>query len=54
MILVMTKKQKKRKRRPQPPKWFDYDTDNCYKCKNRNNCGGCKFLKRYIHQHRKN
>ena len=39
---------KKRKRRPQPPKWFDYDTDNCYKCKNRNGCGGCKFLKRYV------
>lgn len=41
-------KNKKRKRRPQPPKWFDYNTDNCYKCKNRNGCGGCKFLKRYI------
>ena len=40
-------KAKKRKQQPQPPKYFNYDTDNCYFCKNRNNCGGCKILKKY-------
>lgn len=38
----------KRKQRPEPPKYFDYVTDNCYKCKYRNGCGGCKILKEYI------
>ena len=38
---------KRRKPKPQPPKYFNYDTDNCYFCKNKNNCGGCKVLKRY-------
>ena len=38
---------KRRKQRPQPPKYFDLDTDNCYRCKNKNNCGGCKVLKSY-------
>ena len=37
----------KRKQRPQPPKYFWTDTDNCWFCKNRNNCGGCKVLKDY-------
>ena len=35
----------KRKMRPQPPKWWTLDNDNCWFCKNRNNCGGCKLLK---------
>ena len=34
-----------RKQRPQPPKWFYLETDNCYFCKNRNGCGKCKVLK---------
>ena len=38
----------KRKKRPQPPKYFWYDTDNCWACKNKRGCSGCKFLKRYI------
>ena len=50
-------KKKIRKKRPEPPWYFYFDTDNCYRCKNKNGCGGCKFLKRYIaskqHQKRK-
>ena len=42
-------KYKIRKQRPQPPQWFWADTDNCWACKNRNGCGGCKFLKRYMY-----
>lgn len=30
----------KRKMRPQPPWWWTLDNDNCWFCKNRNNCGG--------------
>ncbi len=37
-----------RKMRPEPPKFFWYDTDGCWACKNRHGCSGCKFLKRYI------
>ena len=40
--------------RPQPPWYFYSDTDNCYRCKNRNGCGGCKFLKKYIATKQKN
>lgn len=42
-------KKKIRKKRPEPPWYFYLDTDNCYCCKNKNGCGGCKFLKKYIH-----
>lgn len=35
----------KRKPRPQPPKWFWIDSDNCWDCKCRNNCNQCKRLK---------
>ena len=35
----------KRKKRPQPPRWWTLDNDNCWFCKNRNNCGNCKLLK---------
>ena len=38
----------KRKMRPEPPKYFWPDTDGCWRCKKRNGCSGCKFLKRYI------
>lgn len=43
-------KEHKRKPRPEPPKDFFLDTDNCWFCKNRNGCGGCKFLKQYVHE----
>lgn len=39
---------KKRKPRPQPPRYFWWDTDNCWRCKNRNGCSGCRFLVKYI------
>lgn len=35
----------KRKPRPQPPKWYWLDSDDCWCCKNRNNCNQCKRLK---------
>lgn len=35
----------KEKKRPQPPRWWTLDNDNCWFCKNRNNCGNCKLLK---------
>lgn len=35
----------RRKMRPQPPKWWTLDNDNCWFCKDRNNCNGCKLLK---------
>ena len=40
-------KQKIRKKRPQPPRWWAYDNDNCWWCKNRSGCGGCKILKQF-------
>lgn len=40
----------KRKKRPQPPKWFSLDTDNCWFCKNKAGCGGCKIPKRIVAQ----
>lgn len=36
-----------RKPRPSPPKWFWYDVDGCWFCKNRNNCNQCKILKKF-------
>ncbi len=42
-------KHKKRKKRPEPPRYYDYDTDNCWCCDHRSGCSGCKRLKRYIH-----
>lgn len=41
--------RKKYKQRPQPPRWFWLDTDNCWFCKgkNRHNCNGCKLLKQF-------
>lgn len=35
----------KRKQRPQHPWLWTLDNDNCWFCKNRNNCGSCKLLK---------
>ena len=39
-------KKKLRKARPQPPRWYWLDSDNCWSCSNRNNCSGCKILKK--------
>ena len=41
-------KNKMRKPHPQPPKYYWLDSDNCWDCKNRNNCGNCKRLKDYV------
>jgi len=35
----------KRKPRPSPPNWYWWDSDNCWDCKNRNNCNSCKRMK---------
>lgn len=37
--------KKKRKMRPEPPRWFTLDTDNCWFCERRKSCNGCKLLK---------
>ena len=37
----------KRKMQPQPPWWWILDNDNCWFCKNRNNCNQCRLLKRF-------
>ena len=42
-------KVKYRKARPQPPRYYWWDSDNCWDCNNRNNCGNCKRLKEYKH-----
>ena len=44
-VVVMGKA--KRKQRPQPPRWVWLDTDNCWFCKNKNNCNQCKLLKQF-------
>ena len=36
----------RRKPKPQPPNWYWNSTDGCWGCKNRNNCGNCKWLKK--------
>ena len=41
-------KVKYRKARPQPPRYYWLDADGCYFCKNKNNCNGCKVLKKYV------
>lgn len=43
----------KRKMRSQPPWWWTLDNDNCWFCKNRNNCGNCKLLKEQRAKERK-
>ena len=43
----------KRKMRPQPPFWWTLDNDNCWFCKNRNNCGRCRILKMQRAEERK-
>ena len=40
--------KKKRKMRPEPPKYFWLDVDDCWFCKKKNACGGCKVIKKYI------
>ena len=38
----------KRKVRPQPPRYAWWDVDDCWFCKNRKGCNGCKIMKRYV------
>lgn len=40
-------KLKRRKPKPSVPYYVWLSLDNCYCCKNRNNCGNCKILKQY-------
>lgn len=40
----------RRKKRPEPSHHFWLDTDGCWFCKKKNACGGCKVLKRYVHE----
>lgn len=35
----------KRKARPSPAEWYWWDSDFCWRCKNKNNCNQCKILK---------
>jgi len=44
------RKEYKRKPRPEPPHWFFLDGDNCWWCKNRRGCNGCKVLKQVINK----
>ena len=41
-------KKKFRKPKPSPLHWYWWDSDNCWCCKNKINCGGkgCKRLKK--------
>lgn len=42
----MSKKKIFRKPNPQPPRWFWWDTDNCWDCNcDHRGCHGCKRLK---------
>lgn len=34
-----------RKPSPSPPRWYWWDSDNCWGCKNRNNCNNCSVMK---------
>ena len=45
--------RQKERMRPQPPFWWTLDNDNCWFCKNRNNCGRCRILKRQRAKERK-
>ena len=43
--MVISIGKAKRRHRPSPPHWWFLENDNCWFCKNRNNCNGCKLLK---------
>ena len=46
-------KKKYRKPRPQPPRWFWWDNDNCWDCKyNHNKCNSCERLKIFRRKYR--
>lgn len=45
---------KRRKLRPEPPPYFFFESDNCWFCKNRNNCSGCKVLKQAVAHQKEN
>ncbi|HAU87645.1 MAG TPA: hypothetical protein DCW90_19780 [Lachnospiraceae bacterium] len=42
----MSNKTKHRKP-PEMPYWYWLDTDNCWRCKNRNGCSNCGTVKKY-------
>ena len=44
--------KRKHKPRPEPPKWYFYDEDDCWACKNRNACNSCKRLKKFRRKYR--
>ena len=37
----------KRKPRPEMPRYFWLETDNCWRCTHRSGCNGCGFLSSY-------
>lgn len=39
--------RKRKVKKPSPPRWMYYVDldDNCWACKNKNNCNSCKFVK---------
>lgn len=46
-------KVKYRKQKPSMPYWWWLDSDGCWFCKNRNNCGRCKAAKTDIKEKRR-
>ncbi len=42
-----------RKPRPSLPKWYWWDSDNCWFCDNRTGCNGCKVIKKYVANQKK-
>ena len=38
----------RKKPKPAPPRWYWWDSDNCWFCNNRNGCTNCKILKSYV------
>lgn len=44
---------KLRKPTPQPPRWYWWQNDNCWWCKNKSNCGNCKVLKETVAQQKR-
>ena len=43
---------KRRKPVPQPPRWYWWQNDSCWWCRNRSNCGNCKVLKGAVAEQR--
>lgn len=46
-------KIRKHKPRPEPPRWYFWDNDECWDCNiNWNGCNSCKKLKHFRHEYR--